>query len=76
MTYFTIQFFFLKKFKFMENGGPDVPKYIRGNLRSLLTDEAALPYSWHGHRGNIAVCDFVTMDALVGKSIGILRFKF
>lgn len=56
----------------MEIGRQDVPKFIRGNLRCFLTDEAALPYSWHGHRGNIAVCDFVSMETLIGKAIGFL----
>lgn len=51
----------------MEIGGQDVPRFIRGNLKNLLTDEAALPYSWHGHRGNIAVCEFVSMETLIGK---------
>lgn len=60
--------FIFQRNKFAEIGGQDVARFIRKNLRNLLTDEAALPYSWHGHRGNIAVCQFVSMETLIGNS--------
>lgn len=44
-----------------------MPKYIRGNLRAMFADQAALPFSWYGQRGNIAVNNFECISTLIGE---------
>lgn len=45
----------------------NAPKlFIQRNLRMLLTDYAAYPYSWAGVRGNIPIQTFDSIKCLIG----------
>lgn len=45
----------------------DANRFLRGSLREMFNDRAAMPYSWFGQRGNIAVSEFVSMQTLMGE---------
>ena len=59
----------------MQSNYDNDAKFIRGNLRQLFTDHAAVPFSWFGQRGNIAVNEFECISILTGN-LYFGRFTF
>lgn len=43
-------------------------RFLRGTLRTLISDLAAVPFSWYGNRGNISVAKFTFIKTLIGAS--------
>lgn len=54
--------------KFQEYGGSesDLLHFLNANLSGMLTENAALPFSWNGLQGNIAIMNFKTIEVLIG----------
>lgn len=59
----------LKKSHFMKIGGKDITDFIRTNLKTVLSDEAASQFSLHGLNNNIRIMDFNFIKYLKGRYI-------
>lgn len=47
----------------------NVSDFVRGNLRYLFSDHSAIPFSWGGTKGDIAVSEYQSIQILIGTII-------